>query len=86
MFQVGEKDKAIEIANIVGARADEMAGYLIRKNHGLTLDLRKNIYILGELQSTLLENGETELATKFEEMYDKHVHDLQINDTLPQDY
>ena len=86
LFQVGEKDKAIEIANIVGARADEMAGYLIRKNHGLTLDLRKNIYILGELQSTLLENGETELATKFEEMYDKHVHDLQINDTLPQDY
>ncbi len=86
LFQVGEKEKAIEIANIIGDRADEMASYLIRKGYGLTIDLRKNIYILGELQSILLENGETELATKFEDMYDKQVRDLKINDTVPQDY
>lgn len=86
LFQVGEKEKALEIANIIGERADEMAAYLIRKGVGLTIELRKNIYIIGELQSTLLENGESELATKFEEMYDRHVRDLQINDTVPQDY
>lgn len=86
LFQVGEKEKAIEIANIVGDRADEMAAYLIQKGYGLTMELRKNIYILGELQSILLENGESELATKFEEMYDRHVRDLRINDTAPQDY
>lgn len=86
LFQVGEKDKAIEIANIVGERADEMAAYLIRKGHGLTLDLRKNIYILGELQSILLENGETELATKFEDMYDRHIRDLEIRDTSRQNF
>jgi len=86
LFQVGEKEKAIEISNIVGDRADEMAAYLIKKGHGLTLDVRKNIYVLGELQSILLENGETDLATKFETMYDKHVRDLQINDTAPRDY
>lgn len=86
LFQVGEKEKAIEIANIIGERADEMAAYLIGKGYGLTIDLRKNIYILGELQSTLLENGESELATKFEEMYDRHVGSLQINNTSPQNY
>lgn len=86
LFQVGEKEKAIEITNIVGDRADEMAAYLIQKGYGLTMELRRNIYILGELQSILLENGEAELATKFEEMYDRHVRDLRINDTAPQDY
>lgn len=86
LFQVGEKEKALEIANIIGERANEMASYLIRKGSGLTIELRKNIYIIGELQSTLLENGESELATKFEEMYDRHVRDLQINETAPQDY
>lgn len=86
LFQVGEKEKALEIANTIGNRADEMAAYLIRKGSGLTIELRKNIYIIGELQSTLLENGESELATKFEEMYDRHLRDLQINDSVPQDY
>ncbi len=86
LFQVGEKEKAIEIANIVGERADEMAAYLIGKGYGLTLELRKNIYVLGDLQSTLLENGESDLATKFEEMYNRHVRNLQINDTQPGDY
>ncbi|MEQ8424185.1 MAG: DUF2723 domain-containing protein, partial [Cyclobacteriaceae bacterium] len=69
LFQVGEKEKAIEIAGIVGERADQMLTYLISKNYGITLEVRRNLYILGELQSTLLENGETELSTKFEEMY-----------------
>ncbi len=79
LFQVGEKDKAIEIANILGDRADEMASYLINKNYGLTLEVRRNIYILGELQTILLENGESELASKFEDMYEKHVRDLEMS-------
>lgn len=86
LFQVGEKEKALEIATLLGDRADEMASYLIRKGGGLTIELRKNIYIIGDLQSTLLENGESELATKFEEMYDRHVRDLQMYDAAPQDY
>lgn len=86
LFQVGEKEKAVEIATTVGERADEMAAYLINKGHGLTLDLRKNLYVLGELQSILLENGETELSSRFEEMYDRHVRNLEIRDTSRSDY
>ncbi len=86
LFAVGEKEKAVEIATVVSQRSDEMAGYLIGKGQGLSLEVRRNIYILGELQSTLLKSGETELAGKIENMYDKHVNDLQINDALRQDF
>ena len=86
LFQVGEKEKAVEIATVVSQRSDEMAGYLIGKGQGLSLEVRRNIYILGELQSILLQNGEAELAGKVEAMYDRHVNDLQINDAVPQDF
>lgn len=82
LFQVGEKERAIEMATIVADRADEMAAYLIiERDQGLTLDVRKNLYLLGELQSIMLENGETELSTRLEEMYDRHVRALEIRDT-----
>jgi len=86
LLLVGEKERAIEMANIVAERGDEMATYLINKGHGLTLELRRNLYILGELQTIMLENGEEELSTKFEEMYDRHVRNLQINNADPSDY
>lgn len=86
LFVVGEKEKAVEIATVVSQRADEMAAYLIIKGEGFSLEVRRNIYILGELQSILLQNGETELAGKVESMYDRHVNDLQINDVAPQDF
>ena len=86
LLLVGEKERAIEMANIVADRGDEMATYLIKKGHGLTLELRRNLYILGELQTIMLENGEEELSTKFEEMYDRHVRNLQINNADPSDY
>ncbi|MEQ8303251.1 MAG: DUF2723 domain-containing protein [Cyclobacteriaceae bacterium] len=86
LFQVGEKEKALEIATILGDRADEMAEYLIGQGYGLNMEIRKNIYVLGDLQSTLLENGESELATKFENAYDRHVRNLQINEGAQTDY
>ncbi|HEY5822715.1 MAG TPA: DUF2723 domain-containing protein, partial [Cyclobacteriaceae bacterium] len=78
LFKVGEKEKAIEIATIAGDRANEMTGYLLSKSTGLSLDLRRNLYVLGELQRVLYENGETELGKKYEDAYNGHVNNLQV--------
>ena len=77
LFKVGERDKALEIAQLLGQRADEMLGYIIRKNYGITLELRKNVFVLNELQRIMYENGEEELGKKYEDMYEKHVNNLQ---------
>jgi hypothetical protein len=80
LFQVGEKAKALEIAKTVGERAIEIATYLSGEGNSLTNDLRNNIVMLNILQRTLYENGETELAKKYEDAYTKLLTDLQVND------
>jgi hypothetical protein len=71
LFQVGEKERALELAKIIGGRAEEMVIYLLSKNFGLTSDLRRNMVILAVLQRVLYENGENELAKRFEDAYDQ---------------
>ena len=80
LFKIGEKEKAIEIAKVAGDRADEMATYIIANGQGVTLELRKNLFVLGDLQRTLHENGEHDLAKKFEDAYEKHLANLQIEE------
>lgn len=77
LLRVGEKDKALEVANTIATRADEMVNYLIRKESGVTLELRKNMFIIGDLQRIMLENGERDLAQKYEDMYQKHITNLE---------
>lgn len=72
LFKVGEKEKALEIAKIISARADEMVAYLLKQSTALTLDLQRNLYVLGNLQTILYENGEDELAKQVEERYMKY--------------
>ena len=85
LFQVGEKDKALEVSKILGDRADKMATYLISEGYGLTTELRRNIFVLNALQRTLYENGDEELAKKFEDAYNRLVAGLQIRGQLPQE-
>lgn len=86
LFRLGEKEKAIEMATVSGTRADEMLGYLIEKNTGITNEMRKSIYILSEVQRIFHENGEHDLAKKFEDAFDKHYNALQIQDPERQDF
>jgi hypothetical protein len=76
-FRAGENEKAMQIANVIGKRADEMAAYIIRKKYGITLDLRRNLFILADLQRVMAENGEDEQATFYEQAYEKHVSMLE---------
>jgi Protein of unknown function (DUF2723) len=72
LFQVGEKEKATEIATLMGNRTDEMTGYLIAKGEGTGLDVRRNLYILGNLYQILYRNGDNDLSKKLEDAYNKH--------------
>jgi hypothetical protein len=85
LFQLGQKEKALELSKIIGDRADEMATYLIEENSGLSQELRRNIFILNSLQRTLYENGETELGKKYEDAFNKHLSSLEINDSVNRD-
>ncbi len=75
LFDVGEKETAVEIATVVGNRVDEMADYLIRKGV-FDRELYNNIAVLGELQRVLYKYGESELAKRFEDAYEKHASQL----------
>jgi hypothetical protein len=77
LFQTGEKEKAAAMATLVGNRADEMTKYLIAKE-GLSLDVRRNLYILGSMYQTLYKFGENDLGKKLEDQYNKHVDALQV--------
>ncbi len=80
LFKVGEKTQAIEIAKTIGDRAIEMATYLTKEGSSLTNELRNNIVLLNILQRALYENGETELAKKYEDAYTKLLAGLQLNE------
>ncbi len=80
LFKVGEKAKALEIAKTVGERAIEIATYLAGEGNSLTNELRNNIVMLNILQRTLYENGEAELAKKYEDAYTKLLTDLQVTE------
>lgn len=71
LLEVGEKEKAIEIATVMSERADEMLTYLIKRND-LGQDLQVNLAIIGELQRVMMTYQEMDLATKLEGIYEKH--------------
>ncbi len=76
LLQIGEKEKALEMANILSTRSDELAAYYLQEGE-YGRELQIPIVILGELQRVLYEYGETELATKMEKMYEKHSTSFQ---------
>ncbi|MGK7392213.1 MAG: glycosyltransferase family 117 protein [Candidatus Cyclobacteriaceae bacterium M2_1C_046] len=69
LYRVGEIEKAKEVAQILGDRAIEMTEYYIENNMRLGFELQKHLIILGELQRTLYQYGEDELAKKYDEAY-----------------
>jgi uncharacterized protein YneF (UPF0154 family) len=76
LMEVGEKEKAIEISNIMSTRFDELASYYISKRE-FGRDLQIPMLMLGELQRMLYKYGENDLAKKIEDMYEKHSQAFQ---------
>jgi hypothetical protein len=71
LLEVGEKEKALEIANLMGQRFDDQAAYYYNKGE-FGRDFQLPLFLLGEMQRVLYAYGETETAKKLEDMYNKH--------------
>jgi tetratricopeptide (TPR) repeat protein len=72
LYNIGEREKAKEIAMIMGERANEALIYFDKYNLSIDNETQKNIVILNDLVTTLKSQGETELAQKFEEYFVTH--------------
>ena len=71
LFEVGEKEKAIEVATKLGNRMVDLAEYNINKRN-FGNDTYNAIVVLSELQRVLYKYGEAELAKKYEDAYEKN--------------
>jgi hypothetical protein len=72
LLEVGEKEKALEIGALLGTRYDEQAAYYLFEKHEYGRDVQIPIFLLGQLQRTFYMYGETDLAKKLEESYQKY--------------
>jgi hypothetical protein len=73
LFEVGQKEKAIEMATLMGQRADENAAYYFSQREFSNNDLAENIMILEALYLALYEYGESDLGKKLEDAYNKYL-------------
>jgi hypothetical protein len=68
LFKVDERDKAVEVAEILARRADEMLTYMVAIDQEIGNELRMNYVTLLNLQRIMNRYDETELAMKYDEM------------------
>ncbi|MCU0383124.1 MAG: DUF2723 domain-containing protein [Cyclobacteriaceae bacterium] len=85
LFELGEKEKAIEVINIMAPRAGETALYLAEQKD-INREFQISYMILNELQRVLYANGEKELAKPIEESLNKVNAVLNIADTDRSDF
>ena len=78
LLVVGEKERAIEIAKILGQRADEKVGYYIKNDNNISYELQQNLVILRDLAQTMGRYGELELAKQFGDALDSYYDMLQV--------
>jgi hypothetical protein len=71
LLEVGEKEKAISLANILSTRFDEQATYYYQHRE-FGREFQLPLFLLGEMQRVLYAYGENTTAEKIEAMYEKH--------------
>jgi tetratricopeptide (TPR) repeat protein len=57
LFEIGEGNKAIEIARVLGNRASEMVIYLAKENKNMGFEFQKSMSLLYQLSRILGTNG-----------------------------
>lgn len=72
LFQVGEDEKATEIAQLLRERADEELTYYAENNIFSGTEVQVNLLTLNQLTRSLKSAGKNELAQKNEEIFLKH--------------
>ncbi len=72
LMEVGENEKAIEIAALMSERADGMLTYMFDKRMSDQFTTQRNLIVLNELARIFKAYDNSELAKKYEEMFRKH--------------
>jgi hypothetical protein len=80
LFEVGEKEKALEVVNMMWPKAEEMALYLAGLRD-YSREFQISYAVLNELQRVLYKYGEADLAKKVEESYERVNAELNIPGT-----
>ena len=78
LFQVDENELAVEIATLLGNRADELLTYYNENDIMDNYEIQRNLVILNELSRSLNRHGESELAGKFSQALQSHYNTLEI--------
>lgn len=76
MLDLGQKEKADEIANRIGDRSNEMLAYLFEKGSPDMYSLQKNLVSLNELARTYRSHGDAEMALKFESAFSQYYRQM----------
>ncbi len=77
LTQVGENDKAKEMAEIIGIRADENLKYLTENNISDTYQARNSLVTLNEIVRSLKNIGEDTAASRFEKSFSQYLPLIQ---------
>lgn len=72
LMEVGEEEKAKEIAATMSERADEMLTYMFDNTISDSFTLQRNLIILNELARVFRAYDDPDLAKKYEDMFRKH--------------
>ena len=72
LFEVGEDEKAVEIAQLLGNRADEMLTYFARENRSPGNEQQKYLITLNEIARALQSAGQEELSQQYQDLLAKH--------------
>lgn len=72
LYRLGEKEKAKEIAMLIGERANDALTYFADYNVNIGNETQKNLLILNDLVNTMKSENENELAQKLEEYFITH--------------
>ncbi|TAG73883.1 MAG: DUF2723 domain-containing protein, partial [Runella slithyformis] len=71
LFALGETKRAVEIAQIMGRRAEEVLKY--NTIHNTTQDNNMQLYVLQTIASACREAKKTDLATKYEGLLNQYM-------------
>lgn len=69
LLTVGETEKALEIANLLAERADNELAYYSELENVPGYEMQTNLFILNGLIRSMKNAGQTEAATRYEEMF-----------------
>ncbi len=72
LLEVGETEKAVQIADLLSTRADENLGYMARENKQIGREQQTNLIILNQLSRAMEFAGLSDKVQEYQEIFAKY--------------